>query len=204
MLKPASQLFISHLREILQEPWEKANLGHFLHLSKTPEVTPENLLADKNSIPPSDPLTDACQTIIQQARELSLANTLNGINEIYKEYLRQVTLESQCSLTKSLTENLELVFLYIISDNFPYSQKTWEWISASAKPVALYLLKNDLPQAAAMYLEFLSRSGKLAAKKNLRTGTLQHVFRILELRTGDLNWKELTLKIKNLRQNLES
>ncbi|MGI6065656.1 MAG: hypothetical protein ACOYI2_04085 [Bacillota bacterium] len=123
MLKPASQLFISHLREILQEPWEKPNPDRFLHLFKALEVTPEILLADKNSIPPADPLTDACQTIIQQARELSLANTLNGINEIYKEYLRQINPENQCRLTKSLIENLELVFLYIISDNFLYAKK---------------------------------------------------------------------------------
>jgi hypothetical protein len=55
-----------------------------------------------------------------------------------------------------------------------------------------------------MFLEFISRNGKLAVKKNFSTGTLQHVFRILELRAQDQGWKELMLKIKNLRRNLES
>lgn len=204
MYKPESQKFICLIREALQSPWDQPQSVPYIQLDQIPEVSAEILARDQELIPQADPLSDACQMVLRQARNYSYTNTVFGINEIYKAYLQKLTVENQKQLTEKLTLHLEFIFPYVTGDEFPYTEKVWEWISASAKPVSSFLVKNNFRQAAFVFLEFIAVLGKQAARKNLSTGTLQHVFRILELKAEDYNWDELKLKIKNLRQNLES
>jgi len=200
----AAQLFVVNLREILSASWEAEVPSEYLRLDETDVVDYSLLQADINHLPPADPLSDAFTLIMDQLLNLHLDNMLLGLNEIYKAYLGKINPKNQDRLTHRLISKLKLFFHYMTEKNFPYTEQVWEAMCSMAKPVGLFLVRNGLSPAASLFLEFMSIAGKQAARNDLNTRTLQHVFRVLELAVQEVQWEEMKSLLQNLRQNLEN
>lgn len=200
----SSQTFITHLRQVLNGPQPEIKSEPFLRLDQVREISPAALEADSSAIPPPDPVADAYHLIVSQLKYLNIDNVILGINELMKNYLKNINPANQQLLTEKTMDRMLLFFLLATEENHPFSEKLWECLSACAKPVGLFLMDQNLSEAFSLYIQFMGTIGKRAARKNLSTGSLQHVLRVLEARTAQKPWKEACFQIKNLRQNLES
>jgi hypothetical protein len=195
--------FAVRLQQVLSKPWDFTGPKNYICLHHINEVTREMLNGD-TGCPEGDPLTDAFNLIIEQAQHLYAENIVLGINEILKTYLKRVNEENQKAITLRVMECLKLLFQFITGDNFPYTEKIWEAISLMTKPVGLFLIRERLFAACAVFFESAAFLGRQAARKGLSTGILQHAFRISELASRKASHPELASLLQNLRQNLES
>lgn len=200
----SSQTFIIYLRQVLNGPQPEIESGSFLRLDHVREISPAELAADNSALPPPDPVADAYHLIVSQFKYLNIDNLILGVNELMKNYLKNINHTNQQCFTEKNMDRIVLLFLLATEENHPFSEKLWEYLSASTKPVGLFLMEQELSEAFSLYIQFMGTIGKRAARKNLSTGSLQHVFRILEARTAQKSWKEACFQIKNIRQNLES
>lgn len=197
------QKFTLHLQQTLNEPWDFTCPADYLRLDQIDEVNHDNLSRD-TSLPGPDPLIDAFNLIIDQARNLYIENIIFGINEIFKSYLKKINQENQKIVTIRVMDCLKMLFIFITENPFPYTEKIWEVISSMTKPIGLFLIKEGFLEAASVFFEFAASLGKLASRKGLSTGTLQHAFRISELACRNYAGEDLASLLRNLRQNIEN
>ncbi|HHT64402.1 MAG: hypothetical protein ACOX4H_12420 [Bacillota bacterium] len=203
MAQESLQKFMLRLKQVLDEPWDLAGPKGYIHLKELDEVTREMLNRD-TGFTEANPLIDAFNLIIEQAQNLYAENIVFGINEIYKTYLKKISVESQVILTHRVMDCMKMLFQFFITDSFPYTERIWETFSSMTKPVGLFLIKEGFWAACPVFFESTALLGKQAARKGLSTGTLQHAFRISELTCRNLSHWELASLLQNLRQNLES
>lgn len=204
MYESACQKFIQRIHEILNNPLDFPESNNYLKLDEINDISYDLLNEKANNLPPADPLKDAFNLILRQARVLHLDNLLLGLNELLKAYLKNINQKNQQQISDRVLQRIQLIFLFITKENFPYTEEVWESLSASAKPVGLFLLKNNFPEATKLYFEFMASMGKQAARKNLSTRTLQHVFRAWENAAQSQHWEKIASHARHLRQNLES
>lgn len=203
MTKTGLQNFTLHLQQVLAEPWEDTAPGSYLRLDQVDQVTLNALVQDQGK-PPTDPLIDAFNLIMEQAQSLFAENIVFGINEVFKTYLKKINPENQDNLTDRVLECMKMIFLFITEERFPYTEKIWEAMSAMIKPVGAFLIKERFTTSSIDFFQFAAFLGKHAARKGLSTGSLQHAFRIWELDARSCSCQDLQSLARNLRQNLEN
>jgi hypothetical protein len=195
--------FTHNLRQTLEAPWDFSSSQNYLRLDQISAVTRQDLINDIGT-PTKDPLMESLHLLVEEGQYYRVENIVLGLNEVFKSYLKNITLENQEIITRRFLEFLHLFFIFLTENCFPYTEKMWEVISAMIKPTGLFLIKEKFITAIPIFFESVALLGKQASRKGLSTGALQHGFRISELFCRNYGGQEECALIQNLRQNLEN
>jgi len=194
--------FIKKLQEILAIPVDKVQEQTYLNLKEIEGLSSEDLFREKD-LPPNDPIELAFEMLLGEVQLEHLDKVMLGLNEFLKSYLRNLNDQNQEDLTHRYCKRL--VYLFRRSLNtFCYSEEVWDFLSCCFKTVSIYLLQQGLYGACELFWNYASQMGKLAAKHNLHTDSLQRSLRIFEVFAEENGCLDLASHAKNLRHNLEN
>lgn len=194
--------FIKKLQEILTIPLDETKQESYLNLKEVDRLKPEDLLRE-NDLPMNDPTELAFEMLLREVQQEHLDKVMLGLNELFKSYLRNLNDHNQAQLTGRYCKRIVYLFRRSL-DTFCYSEEVWDFLSCCLKPVSIYLLQQGFYTACELFWEYASQMGKLAAKHNLHTDSLQRSLRIFEVYAEENNCQDLAAFAKNLRHNLEN
>lgn len=194
--------FVKRLQEILTIPVNEVQQQTYLNLKEVELLSPEVLFRG-NDLPPNDPIELAFEMLLREVQEEHLDKVMLGLNEFFKSYLRKLNDHNQAELTNQYCKRI--VYLFRRSLNtFCYSEEVWDFLSYCFKTISIYMLQQGFYLACELFWDYASQMGKLAAKHNLHTDSLQRSLRVFEVFAEDNNCKDLAAQAKNLRHNLEN
>lgn len=176
----------------------------YLDISDINTVNKDSLQEARNILPADDPLTNALGLILTTMHQGPLVVTKMAINELLKSYLFQINNENQEACTQKYLTCVYEVFLVMITQNYPYQELLWEYLSQCFNTISSYLIKQRLVDGCQAFLDKVAAMGKSAAQHGLHTSTIQHFLHNLEVRAQEQEFTELADSAKNHRFNLET
>lgn len=196
--------FVAEIRSILAQYTFSEEQGDYLEISAVTDFNGWKIPQSLDQLPPPDPLVDALALILDSMRQGPFELTRYGVNELLLSYLSQVNEENQEACTKKYLQCIYQIFLCMNSQDYPFQDLLWEYLSQCFNAISKYLLEHRLADGCQAFLTKVATMGKSAAAQGLHTSSIQHFLHNLEMRAREEGFDELADSAKNYRFNLET
>lgn len=197
--------YISNLRRLFEttDHQQKGEAPDYLDLGNISECSAEQLLNSGNALPPDNPVYLAFLNIIKALQKMEILHARLGINELLCQYLKHIYNPAPNCTSRTFFGHLYLIVLYFTQDKFPYQQYFYEYLIKCYHPVCSLLLSVEKEEEIEMFMEHIAAVGKIAAQKQMDTGSIHHLLRNIETYAGTKQLKDLAAKARDSRYNLE-
>lgn len=196
--------FVENLQKVLSQTLCLNENPLYIDLSIHNEITKEMLEQYRGQLPPSDPLTQALALILATMEKGPFELTRLGINELLKSYIFVVQKENEEVCTRSYLNCIYQIYLFGLSEHYPYTDIFWENLILCFDTISRYLINQSLLKASQVFLNKVSTMGKRAAQQGLHTSSIQHSLHNMEIWAREEGFEELADSAKNHRFNLET
>lgn len=198
--------FVRKLRRIFEKYDNRCEVkNEYLDLGLANECSREQIQASFSTVPNENPLSDAFFEIVTAMKNHQVALARVGINELLLSYLLRESQEDAPGGPAGEThlDYLLLLVLFITQEGFPYEHYFFSYLLKCYQPVCSFLLSECNEKQIETFMEHITSTGKIAAKKHLDTCSIHHLLRNIENHALGKDLKALASKAKDSRQTLE-